>query len=563
MIAYLDTILIKNPAETLQNPSITLRKQTETGEIGFSFTGDLVFTGTEYDYLYSKLVTDANALDNKVVLKFVNDCCGTPQIYQFYISHKGLKWCEGKCELNAVAVEKTQADDLLTCLKNTLIWDDYAGFKSKKHPRMSYCNELRPNWMHDAFLILSIATYTSLLIWLPIIASLVIAFNALNSLISWSNSNLNTNFNTVSIGGQTNIDLNDLQNYNNLLLSAIIGCGRKHPSPLVRDYAINVCGKCGLNFKSSILNNSSSAYFNTVYVNAPIHKGTLETDTTTYWIEDNKPLLNGTKFFDELKGIFNADWKIQGTDLVFERRDYFIPTTPWIDLTTYKKVNQVCWNWSEKTRYSYASFYYQKDGVNWVGGEVRSRWGDIVEWNNPYSTLQKGAFEPLIPYAACRFRDDGIDRDVLTFYEFLPIIGPKLKNYKNVMIMNSHHSYTPMLLIWDGKSVDNGKVDPTQYYFSGFTDADGNTVGLNQFYNYPFWFNENFPGNLYDNFWSIDDPRKSGYQGKDFTAEIIFDCDVLDAIDLDGQILTSEGIGKAKEISINFATNTLTISGTV
>jgi hypothetical protein len=559
MKVYLDNQIIANPVESLQNPSITLRRQTETGEIGFSFTGDLIFSGKEYDYLYAQLVQSATALENKVVLRFENDCCSNAQIYEFNVTYKGLKWCENKCELNAAAVEKTTAEDKLTCLKNTLIWDDYNGFKSKQHPRFAYCNELRPDWMHDVLIILSVATATQIVFWIPLIASLVLLFNTVNAVISFLNNNLNTNINQISIGGNTQITINDLQNQLNLLYAFIVGCGRKHPAPLVRDYATNVCGKCGLNFKSSILNDVNSQYYNLCYLSAPIKKGIIETDTTTYWIDDNKPLLNGTQFFNEMKSVFNADYKINGNDLVFERRDYFVPSTPWLDLTTYPEVNEVCWTWSTKDRYSYASLYYQKDGINWVGGEAVSRWGDVVGWNVPYSANQKGEFKPLINFSASRFRDDGIDRDVLTNYEWAPSIGPVIKKYKNTILMNAHQTYTPMLLIWDTNTgVANAKVDPTAYYFAGFPD-----VAANQFYNYPMWFNANYPGNLYTNFWYIDNPKLTGFQGKDFSAEIIFNCELLNKIDLQGMIMTSEGKGKVNEISINFASNVMIINGTV
>ena len=563
MKAYLDGILIVNPSETLQNPSLTLRRQTETGDIGFSFTGDLIFTGAEYTYLYATLVSAANALVNKVTLKFINDCCGTAQVYEFSLTSKGLKWCEGKCEINAAAVEKTTAEEKLTCLKNTLIWDNYAGFKSKQHPRMSYCNELRPNWMHDVMIILFIATATSLLMFIPVIGMVSIIFNAYNGVVSWLNSNLGTSFNQLTFAGSTTIDLSTFQNLVNQLTSFITGCGRKHPSPLVRDYATNVCGKCGLTFNSSIFNSPTSPYYNLVYVNAPINKGTTESDTTTYWIEENRPILNGTRFFDQIKLPFNAEWKINGNNLYLERRDYFIPTTPWLDLTTYAKVNSVCWSWSAKTRYSYGSFYYQKDGINWVGSEAVSRWGDIVEWNNPYSNLQKDELTPLVPFAACRFRDDGIDRDVLSAYEWLPTVGAMIQKYKRSMIMNSHNCFTPMLLIWDGVDVSNGKVDGGSTYFSGYYDPSGSPVAGNQFYNYPMWFDESVPGNLYTNFWYIENPKLSGFLGKDFTAEVIFDCDLLDVIDLDGLIQTSLGPGKINEITLNFATNLMQISGTI
>lgn len=562
MKAYLDNILITNPTETLKNPTLNLRKETETGQVGFSFTGDLEFSDAEYNYLYSKLVTSTNAMLNEAVLKFENDCCSVPQVYEFTIRAQTLKWCEGSCTLSAAAVEKTTAELKLTCLKNTLIWDNYAGFKAKQHPRMSYCNELRPNWMHDVMIILAIATATQLVFWIPTIGTLSAVFNLVNSVINWMNSNLGTSWNQLVFLGNTNFTLSTFQNYANQLYALIVGCGRKHPSPLVRDYAQNVCGKCGLNFKSSIFA-PTSLYYNLVYMNAPAHKGTQALDTTTYWIEENKPLLNGVKFFNEIKLPFNAEWKINGNDLILERRDYFIPKTPFLDLTTWAKVTKVCWNWSTKPRYSYGSFYYQKDGINWVGGEAVPRWGDIVEWNIPYSPLQKDEFAPLIPFAACRFRDDGIDRDVLSTYKTWPSIGPVIQTYDRAILMNSHNCFTPMLLLWDGVDVSNGKVDGANVFFSGFTDANGNPVNVNQFYNYPMWFNSNYPGNLYDNFWAIENPKLTTYQGKDFAAEIEFNCALLDSLDLDGQIMTSEGLGKINEISVNFKSNTLVITGTV
>lgn len=572
MKAFLDGNPVKYPNETITNPNLILRKQDETGDKAYSLTGNLIFEGSDYDYIYAILKTSPSALDNKVILGLTNDCCGTPQNYSFAITYKTLKWCEGSCELQAGAIENTPAQDQLTCLKNTLIWDNYAGFQSKQHPRFSYCNELRPNWMHDVMIILFVATATSILVFIPVIAALVLIFNTINSVLSWMNSNLSTSFNLLTFGGQTQLNLNDLQGYLNLMTSFIVGCGRKHPSPLVRDYADNVCGKCGITFQSSIYKNPGSTRHNACYVNAPIHKGTQETDLTTYWVDQNKPIRSGFQFFDEIAAPVNGQWQIVGGVLILERRDFFIPKTPFIDLTDKIKFPshkiKVCWKHSTKPRYSYGTFEYQKDAVNWVGSEAVRRWGDIVEWNNPYSLNQKGELKPLTPFAACRFRNDGIDRDVLTFYEPFPTIGPMIKKYKNSMIMNSHTSFQPMILIWDGTSpVDNAKVVCSSTFFSGFPsegdDKFQQFVGLNEFYNYPMWFKEGYPGNLYSDFWYIENPKLSGYQGLEYDAEIQFDCDILDALDLDGQILTSEGVGKVNQININFKEQKLFISGTV
>lgn len=561
MKAYLDNIPVTSQNESLVYPDITLRKKDETGERAFSFTGDLLFTGADYTYLYSKLVTDPNALTNKVVLKLENDCCTQKQTYEFYINHESLEWCDGDCSITAAAVEKSIGSDQYTCLKNTLIWDNYAGFTSQQHPRFSYCSELRPDWLTDVVIILAIATYTQILMWIPLLAVLIGLFNLVNGIIAWANSNFGTSWNQLTFAGSTTIDLNTLQSLNNQLAAFVVGCGRKHPSPLVRDYADNVCNKCGITFKSSIFKNPVSPYHNTCYVSAPVHKGVKEGDIVTYWVDENKPILNGTKFFNQLKGIVNGDYEIVGNTLTFERRDYFVPQTPWLDLTTYKPVIggiSTCWKWANRTAYSYASFEYFKDGVNWVGGEAKQRWDDIVEWNNPYSPLQKDEFKPLIEFSSCRFRDDGIDRDALTSWEWAPVIGPIIKNYKDAMLLNSHTCYQPMLLIWDGKSKANATVSGSAINIPGYPKA-----GANQFYNYPFWFDANYPGNLYDNFWAIEDPRTSGFQGFDFEAELIFDCALLSAIDLDGMVNTSKGMGKVNSIAISFKKNTMIIKGTV
>lgn len=574
MKIYIDNIPVVNPSESLLKPKFTLRVQDETGDRAFSYTGDLEFIGSDYDYVYAKLKSSPSAFEDFITLKFVDDCCSNPKIYEFKITHESLKWCENSCELTAAAIEKSIADEKYTCLKNKMIWDDTYGFKSIKHPRMSYCNELRPNWLGDLMIIITLALYTAFLTIGPLIALVALIIDGYNSIVSGLNTIINA-LNTLLIPSMqiptfNALDLDDdpttttfqqFSNWIDSLLALGVGCGRKHPSPLVRDYAENICKICGLTFQSSILNNPNNNYYNLVYVNAPVNKGVFEADTTTYWIEENKPILNGQMFFDELKIPFNAKWEIINGALVFEREDYFVPKAPWLDITTYdkEKIVSVCWNWSRKQRYSYANLRYQKDAINWVGGEAIPRWGDYVEWNpqSSYSSNQKGAYEPIMPYAACRFRDDGIDRDILTFYETQPTINTLILRYKNAMIMNSHNCYLPMLLIWDGQSRSNA-------FASKFVNINyPSLAGLNQFYNYPMWFKEGYPGNLYD-FHAIKNPRLTNYQGLDVEIVVEFDCDLLQAMDINGVIRTSEGDTKGPlTIDIDYDNNTLTIKGQV
>lgn len=558
MKIYLDNIPLLYPSKEALKPTFVLRRTTETGDRAYSFTGDLQFTGADYDYLYAKLVTDSNALDNKVVLKFIDDCCSQNKVYEFYISHESLEWCEGSCDLTSAAVEKSIANDQYTCLQNTLIWDNFNGFKNKLHPRMSYCNELRPGWFHEILLILGVATWTQITVFAPMLVVLASTIYIINIVINALNSVLGpgSQINPIDFDNDSSTNaFTEFENYVTDLFNNFWGCGRKHPSPLVRDYIENVCLKCGLSFQSSILNDPNSPYYNVVYFNAPVQKGVSETDTTTFWIDENQPILSGLQLLEELKPVWNANFDITNSVLRFERRDFFIPKNPWLDLTTYdsSKITKVCWKWSQKQRYSYANLRYQKDGVNWVGAEAMDRFSDIVAWNNPYSSLQKGEYKPFLNYSACRFRNDGLDIDILSKYEWLPSIGGIFSTYNRSIIMNSDTCYIPMLLIWDGQYNYNATVE--KYNNAG--------VPSSQAYNYPMWFDATLPGNLYD-FHAIENPKISGYQGFDFTAEVEYDCALLSAIDIDGSVKTSRGDSKGPlTVTINYLNNTLIIKGSV
>jgi hypothetical protein len=567
---------VKYPNDSLLNPSFTLRRQDDEGFKAFSFTGELEFEGEDYNFIYADLWTSPSALTNEVEIKFVDECCTTPKEYVFTIRAESVEWCENKCVITAAAVEKSIESDVIKCLRNTLIWDNTATntpsgipFKNKQHPRFTYCNEIRPHWQHDFMMIAAIIFASGANVLTPIVQATNFLINKVNAVI--------TKLNTLLIIGQeiplidfdnnpSTSFLQEFTNKKNEILSTIVGCGRKHPSPLVRSYAENVCGKCGVIFQSSIFNNPASDYHNTCYHNAPVDKGVNFNDTTNFWIDNNKPLLTGVQFFDQLKELFNCEWRVDGNILFFERKDFFQNKTPFIDTTILTQYEyELCYGWSKKDRPSYAVFDYAKDAVNTVGSEANRRYGDIVEWNSPPLPGQKGALKPNIQFAACRFRDDrvrminGKERDVISTYKNAPYIGQLLQQFNNVVILNQHICYTPMLLIWDGVSVTDAKVSPTK--FGQHTNNPKADPG--EYYNYPLWFDENFNDNMYERFWKVENPRLSGFQKKTYTLTVELKCSYLSVLDLDGKIKTMQGDGKVDEIVINYESKKITIKGQI
>lgn len=569
MKVYIDSNLVLNPTDSLLKPKFTIRRKNENGDFSVSFTGELNFIGDDYTYIYNKLVLGVGAINESVELRFVDDCCGNKE-YLFVIKPESLKWCENSCELSANAVEFTIDSKAYTCLENTLIWDNYANFKTTTHPRMKYCLEFRPSLLQDIMLIVGLFTVFGATTILSMFATILLpAIGIINSIVNFCNSTFSTSFNVITIGGFSDpIDIfNFVKNLFEDTNGLISGCGHEHPSPLVRSYLDNVCNKCGIPWNSSIFKESNASkpnndYYNLVYFSAPIKSGR---DGLPYFgkplvpfIEDNQPIHNGKSFIDEIVQPFNARGVVSGGVLTIERRDFFVASAPWFDITSYDKdsIIKECFEWSKKRRPAYANFQYTRDAVDWCGAEANSRWSAIVEWNSPVNPIQKGEFTKLFPYSSARFREDGIERDVLSDYDWMPYgIGQSIRDNDKAMIMNSGTSFVPKLLIWDGQDI-----------FKGMVRRNWSPPGVasNEAVNYPMWVDETKPGNLYDRFWSIEDPRNTTFSGFDFSIEITWDCVTLNAINIDGTIMTSRGISKEiYSIGLDFTTNTMTINGRI
>jgi hypothetical protein len=323
----------------------------------------------------------------------------------------------------------------------------------------------------------------------------------------------------------------------------------------VRDYIDNVCKKCGISFQSSILNDSNSDYYNTLYFSAPVKKGVAFDDTTTFWIDENRPLLTGSGLLDEQKTLYNGNWRIIGNVLTFERKDFFKTVNPWLNTADLGgKLISLCYNWTATQRPAFGDFKYQLDAIDWVGNEAKARWNDIVEWNDPFSPLQKGKKQVLLPYSPARFRDDGLDEDILAIYDGLPFFG-FIKNYTGVMIMHSGTSFVPKVLIWDTASgvsdarVKKGYITPT--------------VPSDASYNAPLWFDELYGQSLYKRFFEIDNPKLQTFAGKDFTLKIKYDCSLLNSVDIDRPITVEGFEAQITTIEIRSHEGILEIKGTI
>jgi hypothetical protein len=583
--------------------TITRRRNTDTGGIETDFAGTLEFSGRAYQEIKAQLIDVPNGRNVRLYVEIVDDCCeldGKPmRIFYGYLAYDSLKFCMDECKISADLKEWTQESQIINCIKSTYIFDNTFGFQQQQHPFVRYCGELRPNWLMQAFLIIGLIVHILLYALFPLIILIslwIISYNAIVRVVCLF---VQSCIDALSITDNNNdglIDwwqtvISDWDNY-------VSGCFRGHPAPFVRDYLLNVCRKCGLVLKSTLFNQptiqgneswnpiglnqgDSNPYFRAMWLYAPVRHG--EPDYVT-WIDDNKPLLTLDKFLNELKKIFDADYRIVGNELRIERRDYFIQSTAWIDMSDPSQFPQeffsLCVDNNNENNPAWGRFEPQKDAVDWVGNEAFLRTAEIVNWDVPAGANQNliGEKTFLVPFSPVRARTDGIDEDILDkwrmFWDGIGIGDLLVKSdYDFTILLPLDMTSTPKVLIWDGESaITNAKVikfpdpgDPTIYdYNNDVTFSYTGNIGGGNAGNNTILPKAYLPGNLYDRIFFIEDPKLNKRLNRSFTAVIKRDCALIQTLSFDKSIilpqtLTQGARGVINEVEISV--DKMTIKG--
>lgn len=546
---------------------VNVDKKTDKKLQARSYSNELRVKGAAYDYLKAELIDHPNAKMNFVTFLMLDECCldddGNPHVaLQGIVRADMISWCDFDCFIDFTSIEKTDDTNLYDCFKSTLIADDRNGFRSQNFPRVTYCNELRPDWFHDFVLIVGILLNLVLVIFSPIVFLLSLIVQVLCFI-----AGVIPGFNCPP--GLQNGILDDYIAFIGNLNEIIVGCGRQHPTPLLRDYIQNVCDICGLSFQSSILNDPTSDYYNTLYFNAPVEKGTR--DTGVKYIDINYPIHNGESLMEEIKGVFSADWTVRNGQLIFEHETWFWQGNIWVNLQQIidegRLEGKVCYTWRDENKYAYGRFEYSLDAVDVCGNEARERHNDIVEWNNPVNEIQNGEYSLRLAYGMTRYRGDGIDRDVLSTWQNAPFLSSVISQYDDVIIMDKGVAFQPKLLIWDGADINNARIKKYS--------IPNHDVPANQNFNFPYMFNETnvspntvYPTNqpnmgIYGRFHTYKNPKVSIDLGREFSFTFRYTCDELRTFDIYKNIAFPTLNGRMENVKFDYTNKTVTVNGNI
>lgn len=501
-----------------------------------SASGTLIFEGEAYRLLKKWLVDDVSAPLNSVAVKIEHVGCGS--YLEYAIKAADLSWCESaECTFD---ITLKQQEEMLNCIKSTWIGDNHQGWfqttpaGSKRHPRFSYCNEARPNGMMVmVWWLIGNITVPALTILIPILFSINGILFVVNLIIDIING-LKKLF-----GGKKadnvpwkKVPYFDLQAMLDALSNFYIesaGCGREHPAPLVRDYISNVCTKCGVTVdqdsapiffnpvltietSSRTIEQLSNPHYNACYFFPQAEKGVRRfkslnmlraiPNNTDFYLVENTPLYTLDMFLDELKVLYNAEWRLRNNILYFQRKDWFEKNNSIYNFSEghpdrMKLVEGICYEWNEEKYPAYTSGLYSQDAADTAGNNAMSYMNDYVSHGNAIENPNfEGVREILTPFTATKFRLDGNAGDylydafqVVVNGSFLTpflagimfdIVAGHIEQYADyALLLSDENTTAPKILLWDGERYENARcIKP--YYTS---PKVGNTPPANPTYN--------------------------------------------------------------------------------
>lgn len=522
MKVYLDNLLLSK--DDYQSGDFT-KEIASKKDLQQNVTQEFTFFGNAYNKIMQNLIQNPLGQIKTLSLKVIDDCCSENVVFfEGEIKGNELEWCDDECSVTAIAYEKTEEDKVILCLRNHFIGDGNK-IQNEKHQLVNYCNEGRPQFLHDMIIVLGLLGILIATILYPVITILAVIVGAISDLIGGRGLNVQKEVKLVKT------IIQELRN-------AMFPCENIHPTPYVRTYLEDFCDKCGATLSSTIFNNVSSDKYNSLYFAAQTSEGIETKKYNKGVIRENLPLKTAEDFLNDFETL-NIEWTVQNINgnytLFVERKDFFDST----ELLNLPVDAKTCYETLDGKPPAFAYVQFLEDGTDLVGNESKGKWyRHIQEWNLPVSDLQEGKKDYPIPFSPHRQISDGIRKTVYERYNgfLLQLFGFRLSNYKEWLLLHNGIAFNAKLLNWN----------PNRKRIEKFNQV---------------WYAKN----VYSSLLEIDNPRVAGYPRFSFTSKFSLDCDNylawLNASDK--QVKTNFGIGKNINIEINATSKIITVSGKI
>lgn len=619
----IDGIDFTGCTENLDNFEVEYGENESTKTVAYMTGTTLTLTREAHDYLKAKhFPPDCSGQQQISQISVYKHCCDIT--YRFEATYESVQLCKDGCTVNLNLKRIEDADRCYKYLEKT-IWfrGGYIESRASTIPVVWYCSQ--PGFLHWVLLFLQ-PIINAILIAIEAFAFIANAFGTvINWLFGGPSSedvcrrtlfgyflNLQQTRPELNITDQERSDaLNDicegvrscaevlprfypelspeqiaeecnrLNNLFDLDITAppetsidtsllckfqrfLTGCGKRVPTPLIRDILEYHAEACGLKLKSSIF--QGGIYRNTVVFGLQYERGVYDLGRAwiPQWIEENGFNLTITQLLEKLKSVWNLDYKIIGDTLCVERRDYFDFTRkPLFDAELFFQRDMLesdyCIEYIQQNACAYGRFEYSRDAQDYQGNRLSLQYNDIIEWNAENADWKDGECTNTVEFSPARFMFDyktynndsgflgfNFDKEIDNyrdgnFFAGLFGCGETGAIRQRDLIIHDDSSSQLKLLVWDGVNIDSADT----------IRRVGGMVGGDTWYdyNYPMYFDQNYEvPELYQSFHYIDDPnnrsRRRVLSISDIT--IPLDCELIDKINLEpiGYYVVTE-FGKA------------------
>lgn len=551
--------------EGLEDFTLNYSRDSETGRTQKSYTNQLKFYDDAFNIIYPLMVANPNGLNQSANVEIWDDCCNAPVYRDLIIRGDMVDFCTGDCFVTARLTRQDPDELIYQCLNKNEISSNKNGYfnypytdpitgqtnSNPRFPLVVYCNELRPNWLMAVLLSILLLNVWFKITFIPFIVFAIGGLSIVITAICGVLKLLETIINGILPGNPVDITpppcdnflqdpfflIKEVSDFVDRIIQNFIGCGRKHPTPLYRQYVENACQICGINqFNSSILNDPNSEYYNALYFNAPADAGSR---SAVGYISENRPTATMSAWLDMIAKDFNARWWINQGQLYFERKDYFLNQPVIYDADINQETGDilegVCFTYNEGKLFSSIKVEATMDALDDVGNEDRNRYTVYFDYgSNPN---WEGANKKMLSYSPSRYRNDGIEADVLTFFDNLPlsnlIWGNNISQFSKALLMAKGTASNPKMLIWDGQS---------------YTDAYVKIY--NGVQNMPAMVNSG-QSDLYDKFHRIDDPNINPFRFWNAELTVRANCQLVQQLDVNRTVRLRTPYGAIVNARIN------------
>jgi hypothetical protein len=523
---------IQGRIEGLESFTVTYDRDSETGRTQKAYTNELEFYDDGFNIIYPLLVASPTGLNTSITVEIWDDCCNTPIYQNLIIKGDSVDYCQGDCFVKCRMTRKDPDELIYECLRNYQISDNrnnyfyYDPNGQPKFPLVAYCNELRPNWLMIVLLFLALILVIQYKVAFPLLFGLIATITLFLLGICFALQQIENLLNSFLPGNPVNITppicdailadpffiFKELNKLIDKLIENFVGCGRKHPTPMYRQYFENACQICGINqFNSSIFNDPNSEYYNALYFFAPADAGSRN---PTAIIQENRPTMTMDAWISQVASDFNAHWWIDNGQLYFERRDYYLQIAPLYDAVVNAETGDIldgiCFTYNEGKQFQSININCQMDALDDVGNEDKIRYNFFRNYgtNQAWQDTQ----EVMLSYAPARFRNDGVEPDILSDFATIPgvnwLLNGQLTGTGDYLLMSKGTASSPKLLIWDGQSYTTAIIRK-----------------YNGVQNMPAMVNSN-QLDLYNRFWEINNPTQNPFRYWNATLTVRMSCDL-------------------------------------